>query len=116
MMQQVIINFISNAVKYSSKKEKPVVKIWSEQTNDNVTFYFKDNGAGFDMQNYGHLFAAFQRLHGPSEFEGIGIGLTLIKRIIEKHGGTVGAVGKVGEGATFHFTLPVQQLLLPIKK
>ncbi len=116
MMQQVVINFLSNAVKYSSKKEKPVVKIWSEQTNDNVIFYFKDNGAGFDMLNYGHLFAAFQRLHGPSEFEGIGIGLTLIKRIIEKHGGTVGAEGKVGEGATFHFTLPVQQLLVPLKK
>jgi light-regulated signal transduction histidine kinase (bacteriophytochrome) len=108
MMEQVIINLISNAIKYSSKKEKPVVTIWYEQAEENLTFYFQDNGAGFDMKNHDRLFGAFQRLHSANEFEGTGVGLTLVKSIIEKHEGTVGAEAKVGEGATFCFTLPMQ--------
>ena len=107
MIRQVVINLISNAVKYSSKKEKPVVKIGFEQTANEVIFHVSDNGAGFDMAHYGRLFSAFQRLHGMNEFEGTGIGLTLIKTIIEKHKGRVWAEGKVNEGATFYFTLPV---------
>lgn len=106
MMQQVIVNLLSNAIKYSSKVQKPVLKIWCEQTDTQCTFYFKDNGAGFDMSNYHRLFGAFQRFHTTREFEGTGVGLTLVKRIIEKHGGTVGAEAKVDEGATFYFTLP----------
>ena len=106
LIQQVVINLLTNAVKYSSKKEKPVVSVWAEQTKENKTFYFKDNGAGFDMAMHQRLFGAFNRLHGVSEFEGTGIGLTLVKRIIEKHGGTVDGEGKPGEGATFYFTLP----------
>ena len=106
LIQQVVINLLTNAVKYSSKKEKPVVSVWAEQTKENTTFYFKDNGAGFDMSMHQRLFGAFQRLHGVSEFEGTGIGLALVKRIIEKHGGRVSGEGKVGEGATFYFTLP----------
>ena len=109
-MEQVLVNLISNAVKYSSKKEKPQLEIWCEQTPEQTTFFFKDNGAGFDMKNYDRLFSAFQRLHSLYEFEGTGIGLSLVKKIIEKHGGTVGAEGKVGEGATFYFTLPAQKL------
>jgi light-regulated signal transduction histidine kinase (bacteriophytochrome) len=107
MMQQVVVNLLSNAIKYSSKKENPVVKIWAGQEKNTVTFYFKDNGAGFDMKNYEKLFGAFHRLHSQRDFEGTGVGLTLVKRIIEKHGGQVGAEGKVNEGATFYFTLPV---------
>ena len=106
MMQQVLVNLLSNAIKYSSKKEKPVVKVWCEKTEENCTFFFKDNGAGFDMKNYKRLFGAFQRFHNVRDFEGTGVGLTLVKRIIEKHGGTVGAEAKVGEGAVFWFTLP----------
>ena len=106
-IEQVVLNLISNAVKYSSKKEHPVVKIWSEKTSENIVIYFKDNGTGFNMKNYDRLFTAFQRLHGASEFEGTGIGLALVKQIVEKHGGTVGAEGKAGEGATFYFTLPI---------
>ena len=106
MLQQVVVNLLSNAIKYSSKKEEPVVTVWCEQTDENVTFYFKDNGAGFDMERYDRLFEAFQRLHNARDFEGTGVGLTLVKKIIEKHGGTVGAEGKVGEGATFWFSLP----------
>jgi PAS domain S-box-containing protein len=107
LMHQVVENLLANAIKYSSKKEKPVVTVWSEQTAGKITFYFKDNGAGFDMKNYDRLFGTFQRLHNRSDFEGTGVGLSLVKRIIEKHGGTVGAEAKVGEGAMFYFTLPV---------
>jgi len=107
MIEQVLVNLMSNAVKYSSKKENPILKIWCEQTKENFTFYFKDNGAGFDMVNYSRLFGPFQRLHSMSEFEGTGVGLMLVKRIIEQHGGIVGAQSAVGEGATFYFTLPI---------
>ncbi|MDB5283336.1 MAG: domain S-box protein [Bacteroidota bacterium] len=106
MMQQVVVNLLSNAIKYSSKKEHPVVNVWCEETEKNVTIYFKDNGAGFDMRHHDRLFGAFQRLHNARDFEGTGVGLTLVKRIIEKHGGTIEAKGEVGEGATFWFTLP----------
>jgi PAS domain S-box-containing protein len=107
MMQQVVVNLLSNAIKYSSKKVNPLVTIGAEQTKDYVTFYFKDNGVGFNMKDYDQLFGAFQRLHSQAEFEGTGVGLTLVKKIIEKHGGTVGAEGKPGEGATFYFSLPL---------
>ena len=106
MIEQVVVNLISNAIKYSSKKEYPVIRVWGEQNQDITLFYFQDNGAGFDMKNYDRLFGAFQRLHGNNEFEGTGVGLALVKRIIEKHGGTIGATSKPGEGATFYFTLP----------
>ncbi|MDB5281349.1 MAG: domain S-box protein [Bacteroidota bacterium] len=107
LMQQVIVNLLSNAIKYSSKKEHPVIKVWSSQTKDSVTVYFKDNGAGFDMKNYDRLFGAFQRLHHARDFEGTGIGLALVKKIIENHNGTVGAEGVTDEEATFWFTLPI---------
>ncbi len=106
LMEQVVVNLISNAVKYSSKKEEPVVYVNFERKEGTITYSIKDNGAGFDMKNYGQLFGAFQRLHGSSEFEGTGVGLLLVKRIIEKHGGVVWAEGKVMEGATFYFSLP----------
>ena len=106
LIEQVLVNLISNAIKYSSKKEKPVLKIWCAETSENFTFFFQDNGAGFDMKNHHRLFGPFQRLHSVSDFEGTGIGLMLVKRIIEQHGGEVGANGVVGEGATFYFTLP----------
>ncbi|MDB5281675.1 MAG: hypothetical protein JWO06_750 [Bacteroidota bacterium] len=106
MMQQVVVNLLSNAIKYSSKKEYPVLRVWCEQAKDKVTFYFKDNGAGFDMKDHDLLFGVFQRLHPAKDFEGTGVGLTLVKRIIEKHDGTIDGKGEVGEGATFWFTLP----------
>jgi len=106
MIEQVIVNLLSNAVKYSSKKEKPVVNIGCEKNDTHLTFFVKDNGAGFDMKNYHRLFGAFQRLHSISDFEGTGVGLLLVKKIVEKHGGLVWAEGKENEGATFYFTLP----------
>jgi PAS domain S-box-containing protein len=106
LLEQVLVNLLSNAVKYSSKKEKPVITVTSEKSDSVITYRVKDNGAGFDMKNYDRLFGAFQRLHGMSEFEGTGVGLLLVKRIVERHGGVVWAESKVDEGATFYFTLP----------
>lgn len=107
MMRQVLTNLISNAMKYSMKKENPVIEIGCRMQNGHCTYYVKDNGAGFDMRYYDKLFGVFQRLHGDSEFEGTGVGLALVHRVISKHGGEVWAEGKVDKGATFYFSLPV---------
>jgi PAS domain S-box-containing protein len=107
LMKQVLINLISNAVKYSSKKEKPVVEIFSELSDEEVTYNVKDNGEGFNMAYVNKLFGVFQRLHTDEEFEGTGVGLAIVQRIISKHGGRVQAQGEVGHGSTFSFTLPL---------
>jgi signal transduction histidine kinase len=106
LMSHVFINLIDNALKFSSKKEKPVVRIRSEKVNNEIIYSVNDNGAGFDMQYVNKLFNVFQRLHSLEDFEGTGIGLAIVQRIIKKHGGRVWAEGKTGEGATFYFTLP----------
>jgi PAS domain S-box-containing protein len=109
LMSHVFINLIDNALKFSSKKEKPVVKIRSEKVNNEIIYSVSDNGTGFEMQYVNKLFNVFQRLHSLEEFEGTGIGLAIVQRIIKKHGGRVWAEGKTGEGATFYFTLPVAE-------
>ena len=105
LVKQVWINLISNAVKYSRKKEKPQIEIGSTGLNGHQTFYIKDNGAGFDMEHSEKLFGVFQRLHKVAEYEGTGVGLALVHRIITKHGGKIWADAKPNEGATFYFTL-----------
>ncbi|OIR04975.1 phytochrome-like protein cph1 [mine drainage metagenome] len=105
LLYQAMLNLVSNAIKYSSKKDKPVIKIFTEQKDGKTIFTIKDNGAGFDMRFAEKLFGVFQRLHSEEEFEGSGIGLAIVHRIIAKHGGEVWGEGKVNEGATFHFKL-----------
>ncbi|MBL7931928.1 MAG: PAS domain-containing protein [Bacteroidia bacterium] len=107
MLKQVAVNLVSNAVKYSSKKEQPHVEIGSQEKNGQVEFYVKDNGAGFNMEYYDKLFNVFQRLHGAREFEGTGVGLAIVQRIINKHDGKVWAEAKEDNGATFYFSLPL---------
>ena len=106
LMKQVWTNLISNAVKYSRKKDKSIIEIGTTHVNGSTTFFVKDNGAGFDMKFSDKLFAVFQRLHKVTEYEGTGVGLALVHRIITKHDGKIWADAKVNEGATFYFTLP----------
>ena len=104
-IKQVWINLISNSIKYSKRKEKIIIEIGSEIKGDEIIYYIKDNGAGFDMRYADKLFGVFQRLHSEEEFEGTGVGLAIVQRIISKHGGRIWAEGKVNEGATFYFSL-----------
>jgi len=106
MLKQVFLNLISNAFKYSGKKQEAVIEIGCYEKNNFCTYYVKDNGAGFDMKYYDNLFGVFQRLHNNEDFEGSGIGLSIVERIITKHRGKVWAEGKVEEGACFYFSLP----------
>ena len=106
-LKQVWINLISNAIKFTSKKKNPEIKIGGKSENRTNTYFIKDNGAGFNQEYVHKLFGVFQRLHTSDDFEGTGIGLAIVQRIISRHGGKVWAEGKEGKGATFWFSLPV---------
>jgi len=106
LMTSVMINLISNAVKYSSKNVNALIEISSERNGKHTIYSVCDNGVGFDMAYAGKLFGVFQRLHSDEEFHGTGVGLAIVQRIITRHGGTVWAQAKVNEGATFSFSLP----------
>ncbi|HLC83510.1 MAG TPA: PAS domain S-box protein, partial [Bacteroidia bacterium] len=106
LLHQVMYNLLSNAVKYSSKAKKPLIEISSEAKHGEIIYSIKDNGAGFDMRYSDKLFGVFQRLHSQEEFEGTGVGLAIVQRVIAKHNGSVWAKGEVNKGATFNFSLP----------
>ena len=106
LMRIVMDNLIGNALKYSAKSEKPHVTIGALYKENVTTVYVKDNGVGFDMAYRDKLFAPFERLHSPQEYEGTGIGLATVKRVVQRHGGEVWAESEMGRGATFYFSLP----------
>jgi light-regulated signal transduction histidine kinase (bacteriophytochrome) len=108
LLRQVWVNLLSHAEKFAGRKERPVVEVVGRREGDSVVYTVRDNGAGFDMTYVGKLFGVFQRLHGEEEFEGTGVGLAIVHRIVTRHGGRVWADSSVGQGASFSFSLPGQ--------
>ena len=106
LLRQALLNLVGNALKFSSRRSDARVEIGFIQEGGLPVYYVKDNGAGFDPEHAGRLFGVFQRLHQEAEFPGTGVGLAIVKRIIERHKGRVWAVSSPGKGATFYFTLP----------
>ncbi len=107
MVRQVLVNLLANAVKFTSTREKATIQLGYEQKDGHCVYHVRDNGVGFDMRHYGKLFNVFQRLHTREEFDGTGIGLAIVQKIVQRHGGRVWAEAKLNKGATFFFSLPV---------
>ncbi len=107
LLRQVLVNLLSNAFKFTASRDPARIEVRGGLSNDEVVYVVADNGAGFDMKRADKLFGVFQRLHSQQEFGGTGIGLSIVQRIVERHGGTVRGEGRPGAGATFTFSLPV---------
>ena len=106
LIRQVVMNLLANAVKFTKTREIATIEVGSRCDGSEIVYFVKDNGVGFDMRHAARLFEVFQRVHGEQGFEGTGIGLSIVQRIITRHGGRCWAEGSVGEGAVFYFTLP----------
>ncbi len=107
LLRQVLINILSNAVKFSRDRNPAIIEIGSKVEADRNIYYVRDNGVGFDSQYAEKMFGVFQRLHAATEFEGTGLGLAIVQRIVQRHGGKVWAEGTPGVGATIYFAFPI---------
>jgi PAS domain S-box-containing protein len=110
LIKQVLLNLISNAVKFTKHRRPGIIEMGSYEESNKVVYRLSDNGAGFNMAYYDKLFGVFQRLHGNEHYEGTGIGLAIVQRIIKRHGGQVWAEGEEDKGATFYFALPQKRM------
>jgi two-component system sensor kinase len=106
LLQQVLNNLIANSFKFTEPKDERIIEVGSEKGKKEIIYYVKDNGVGFDMKYKDKLFGLFQRLHGTDEFEGTGVGLSIVQRVIRRHGGNVWGEGELNKGATIFFSIP----------
>ncbi len=109
LLQQVFVNLLSNAIKFTARQEKASIVVGSKTEAGDTIYFVKDNGVGFDMRNAEKLFGAFQRLHSAKQFAGTGVGLSIVQRIVHRHGGRIWAESAVNQGTTFYFTLPLSK-------